>query len=163
MSEFSVKKAVEIAVQTERDGAEFYATLAGTFSENQELVNIFTKLAKDEKAHEREFTAILDTVTDETNVSADSDQFFLLQATSISEIFKQDFIKNPGSLSPKDALVAALNFEKATLSHYFALADVLTKTPQLLGLIEAEKKHISTLMKVIITDAQFRGLADQWD
>jgi rubrerythrin len=162
MSQFTVGKAVELAVQTERDGAEFYSELAKSFADNKEVAEIFTKLASDEKAHEREFTAILNTVSDDTDAATDSNQFYLLQATSISEIFKQGAIKVSGSLSPKDALLTALNFEKATLAHYYALADVLGETQQINRLIKSEKNHISTLMRIILADASFRGLADQW-
>ena len=162
MSEFTVKKAVELAVQTERDGAEFYTELAKSFSDNKDIADIFTKLASDEKSHEREFTAILNTISEENSDAAESNQFYLLQATSISEIFKQGAIKVSGDLSPKDALLTALNFEKATLAHYYALADVLGETQQLNRLIKSEKNHISTLMKVILGDASFRGLADTW-
>ncbi|MBF0433604.1 MAG: ferritin family protein [Fibrobacteria bacterium] len=162
MSGFSVKKAVELAIRTERDGAEFYSDIAQSFSDNQDLAGIFNQLSSDEKAHEREFSSILKNMPDSDNVDADSNAFYLLQATSVSEFFKQDAIKNKTGLTPKDALLTALNFEKATLMHYHALAEVLGETPQLKGLIQAEKNHVAALMKVAISDAQFRGLADSW-
>ena len=62
----------------------------------------------------------------------------------------------------QDALVNALDFEKASKVYYEAMAELIGDSPQLLEIINAEKEHINALMRVILTNAKFRGLADMW-
>ena len=64
--------------------------------------------------------------------------------------------------TPADALRTALGLEKATLFFYQSLADVLDESEEVDHLIETEKRHISSLMKVLISDARFRSLDDTW-
>jgi rubrerythrin len=161
METFSVKSAIELAVKTEKEGAQFYANLARQFSDNDDLVRIFTQLSKDEEDHERQFSQILQKLPDEESIKEESEPMYLLQATGASEFFKPDILKTGAELDAKDALLKALNFEKSSLLHYIALNDVI-KNSSVKALIEAEKKHVKNLMKIIITDSKFRGLADTW-
>jgi len=59
-------------------------------------------------------------------------------------------------------LIKAVRLEKATLLFYHALRDNIGKQTSLDEIIAAEKTHLTTLMKVILTDARFRGLGDTW-
>ena len=162
MEPFSVKKAIELAIRTERTGVAFYTKAAGLFSENENLVKIFTQLSKDEIAHEKQFTAILNEYVSGQNEETENvEETYLLQATSVSEFFKQDFLTVEGDPSAQDVLVQALNFEKASLLHYIALNDIMNNN-SLEKIIEAEKQHTKTLMKILLTEAQFRGLDDTW-
>lgn len=160
MAVFTIKQALEFAVKTENEGAEFYAQAAKVCSDNASLSEIFTRLSQDEKAHEAQFAQILNTISDENPKEGSNDDMHILQATSASEFFKTDFLSNAGQLSTQDVLIKALNFEKSTLLHYHALADVIQDSEKIKGLIAAEKEHVAVLMKVILNDAQFRGLAD---
>jgi rubrerythrin len=162
MQDFTLKKALELAVTTEKDGAAFYLFLAAKYEDDTELKDIFVQLSKDEKAHEEQFTSILESLPDTAEPEKNSGQMYLLRATSSIEFLKLDLVKEGNTLTPQDTLVHALNFEKSTLLHYQSLKDIMTDSPQLDQIIAAEKEHISTLMKVIITNAKFRGLEDKW-
>ncbi len=162
MVAFTITQALELAVKTERDGAEFYAQAAKVCSDNTTLSEMFLQLSRDEKAHEAQFSQILNSLSDENQEESSDDKMHLLQATSASEFFKADFLGNAEQLSTQDALIKALNFEKSTLLHYHSLADVIPNSEKIQGLIRAEKEHVAALMKVIMNDAQFRGLADSF-
>ena len=61
-----------------------------------------------------------------------------------------------------DVLEKVFGFEKATLGFYQAVQDMIGGNPVLTQVIEAEKSHITRVMKVMITGAKFRSLQDQW-
>jgi len=161
MDTFSVKAAIELAVKTEKEGAQFYSNLAKQFSDNDDLVQIFSQLSKDEEDHERQFSGILQKLTDEELNKSNDEPLYLLKATAASEFFKPEILGAEAKLEIQDALLKALNFEKSSLLHYIALNDIV-KNNSLNALIEAEKKHVKNLMKIILTDSKFRGLADSW-
>ena len=162
MQNLTLKKALEMAVVTEKDGAAFYLFLADKYKEDDELHGILTQLSKDEKAHESQFTSILKNLPESAEPAKNSSHFYLIRATSQTEFLKLDFLKDGTSLTPEEALLHAFNFEKSTLLHYQSIKDVLTDSPQLDQIIAAEKEHVAALMKILITDAKFRGLADKW-
>jgi rubrerythrin len=62
VDDLSLRDGIELAVTTEKLGAEFYKTLAKRFQENAEISELFSMLAKDEEAHEAEFKTLLDKV-----------------------------------------------------------------------------------------------------
>jgi len=59
MDDLSLINGIELAVTTERLGANFYKTLAKRFKENAEISELFSILAKDEEAHEAQFKTLL--------------------------------------------------------------------------------------------------------
>ena len=86
-----------------------------------------------------------------------------LRATAISEFFRSDSFKDTDAIKDKtEALGRAFAFEKATHQYYQAMRDVIGESSELDAIIEAEKNHVVTLMKVILTDAKFRSLSDKW-
>jgi rubrerythrin len=156
-----VRKSLELAVQTERDGAEFYSQAAQQCLDTPELQAVFTQLSKDEKAHEVQFTAILNTLG-ESSREVNDDLTYMLKATGASDFFKKDLLQDVSKLSAQQVLLRALDFEKATLLHYAALRDSLGDVSQIESLIKAEKSHVVALMKVLMTEAKFRSLSDNW-
>jgi rubrerythrin len=162
MESFSVKKAIELAIKTEKTGVAFYTKAAGLFAGNETLAQIFNQLAKDEVVHEQQFTGILEEYVSQQNKELENvEETYLLQATSVSEFFKQDFLTVEGEPTAQDVLVQALNFEKSSLLHYIALNDIM-KNNSLEMIIEAEKQHTKALMKVLLTEAKFRGLDEDF-
>lgn len=79
-----------------------------------------------------------------------------------------EFFRGDGGLIGKldksetldEALLVVLGFEKATLSYYLAVKDILGEVADLDNIIQAEKGHIARLMKYILTDEKMKGLAD---
>ena len=163
MQDLTLRKSIELAIKTEQLGADFYWRMERKFAEQQELKDIFAQLVKDEKAHEMQFKAILKGVPDEPIEQQQYELHQFLRATAISEFFRDDAFKNVDSIKlADDALGRSLAFEKATLQYYQAIRDILGQNQALEEIINAERTHVITLMKIITADAKFRGLSDKW-
>jgi rubrerythrin len=160
---FTLREAVELAITTEQLGANFYNGMERKFSDDNELKDIFARLAKDEKAHEAQFKTILKSVPEDKPEEQRYELYQFLRATAISEFFRSDSFKDTDAIKDKtEALGRAFAFEKATHQYYQAMRDVIGESSELDAIIEAEKNHVVTLMKVILTDAKFRSLSDKW-
>lgn len=160
----TVAKCLEFAIETERIGARLYDSLARRFSADRELRALLEGLGKDEAEHEQMFRGLRDRLlarAGDQEISFEQQNY--LRAMSISEIFSgsKGLRKNVESLETRDdALERALLFEKATLSYYQAVSDVLGAEETLDSLIAIEKSHVVKIMQLMLTGAKFRGLAD---
>ena len=162
VADFTVRNALELAVGTEQNGAKFYAKMAKKFSDQGDVAEVFTRLARDEVDHEAQFKALLDQ-HEEPGTGAVTAGSEFLRATTISSFFQQDAFHDVDAIrTPQDALENAFSLEKATLLFYEALLDTLGDDASLSAIIQAEKEHVVALMKVILTGAKFRGLGDKW-
>jgi rubrerythrin len=161
MGNLTLRKALEMAVATEELGAKYYQEITKKFSSDKEIVEMFGQLADDEVAHENQFKKLLEEVpADEVE---QDDAGLLLRAAATSQFFDQKALENTAEIKTvADALAKALAFERSTLFYYQSLKGVLGESPQIQKLIDAEKAHVTTLMKVIVSNAKFRGLADPW-
>jgi len=72
------------------------------------------------------------------------------------------FAGSDGIHTQADALEKVFNFEKATLGYYQAMQDVLGRNDALSALINAEKRHVINVAKLMLTDATLRNLEDDW-
>ena len=163
LKDLNLRKAIELAITTEQLGAKFYERMVTRFSDEQKLKEIFATLAQDEKKHEVQFKGILKTVPEKEDEPKQHELYQYLRATAISEFFREDYFKKMADADSRDDLLGrALEFEKATLQYYQAIRDILGESSQIDGIIDAEKTHVINLMKVIMTDAKFRGLGDKW-
>ena len=161
MKNLTLRKAIEMAVVTEELGAKYYRKIAKKFSGESKIARIFDQLAQDEVAHETQFKKLLEEVPPGRHSGEDSG--LVLRAAAISQFFDQKALGNDEQImSSQDALIRALAFERSTLFYYQSLRDILGDSPQLEKMIEAERSHVVVLMKVIVSDAKFRGLADPW-
>lgn len=163
IEDLTLRKAIELAITTEQLGADFYSRMERNFHDDKELQDVFCQLAKDEKTHEAQFKHILENAP-ETEVDKQQYELYqFLRATAISEFFRKDAFKETDKIKTRDeALGRALAFEKSTLQYYKAMQDVLGKEPRLEEIIDAERKHVLAIMKVIVTDAKFRGTDYNW-
>jgi rubrerythrin len=163
LEELTVRKAVEFACKTEELGNVFYTRLAKKFSEDAEISNIFSILAKDELAHRQQFNQLLDKIPEDPGVSSRDERMALLKVMSRSEFFmgekgltsKLEEIK-----TREDALERAVQLEKDTLGYFQAMKDVLGDEPILDAIIKIEKSHLVKLIEYMITGAKMRGLGD---
>jgi rubrerythrin len=159
LEEPTLRKSIELAIQTEKIGAKYYQELTEKFENDQEIREVFAQLAKDEKVHEQQFSELLKTMPDDEKI--DPKQQAYLKAASISEFFKNDTFKDIAKIeSPEEVMRRAFNFEKSTLFFYSALSEIIGESEQLNEIIKAEKLHVTNLLKVILEDAKFRGLQD---
>jgi rubrerythrin len=159
----TMRKVFELAISTEEMGAKYYEELAKKFAGEGELSATFAQLAKDETSHAAQFRQFLGDLPQDRAVEEQSEEHLLLRAAVSSQFFDKSFYDaTSGVATPQDALARALAFERSTLFYYQSLKDVLGESPQLNGLIQAEKNHMTTLMRVTLSDAKFRGIADPW-
>jgi rubrerythrin len=163
MEDLTLRKSLELAVTTEQLGAEFYGKMAGKFASRKDIADVFKQLSEDEKGHEAAFRTLLGQVPPEKGTGTDKERYAYLRATATSEFFKKDWFERTDDLETlTDALIKAFYFEKATLLYYQAIRDIIGGSLQLDSVIQAEKGHVISLMRVIPTNAEFHGLADTW-
>jgi rubrerythrin len=164
LKDLSLKGCITFAVATEDVGAKFYSQLAKRFAGNREVSELFELLGKDEEEHKRQFSQLLNQLPEETGASHSPEKSEYVRAMSVSEFFSREGpLTNIDKIGNRDdALDKVFGFEKATLGFYQAVQDLIGGSPVLNQVIEAEKSHITRLMKVIITGEKFRSLQDQW-
>jgi rubrerythrin len=165
LEDLTVRKAVEFAITVEELGEKNYQRLAKKFSDDKVLVELFEGLAADENTHRIQFTKLLKDAekVDEDNMDYERKQ--VLRAMSISEFFskKHGPFKDAATFETgADALQAAFGLEKALVGFYIAMRDVLGENTVLEEIINAEKQHAVAVMKLMMSDAKYRSLQDQW-
>lgn len=161
----TLRKSIELAVATEKNGAAFYKHLAEEFRDSKELHEMFSMLASDEVAHEVEFRALLKKLPAEKGKADTEENYQYLTAASMSEFFmgeKGAFKDSERIRTRDDALARAFALEKATLFYYHAMKDILGDHETLNAIIKAEKNHLVSVMKYMLTGAKMRGLSDTW-
>ncbi len=162
MQQKTQERYLDMAVLIERNGRDFYHTMSRKFERDEEVSRIFDRLASDEAMHEAQFREIA--AGHAVSAPLDDDAMQYLRATSISRFFAADFMQKAETevKKPQDALMLAFRFEKATLLFYGAMEALHESDDALKEIIGAERRHLFQLMKVILSDARFRGLADAW-
>lgn len=149
MNKYSIDEVMEMAIQTEKLGFQFYTGMAEKFKKDGGLVKLFTTLANKEKTHERTFTNLKDTVArhgaepvlwDEVSNYMRAfveSEFFLGKGKSLPTM---DHIK-----TVRDAVQFALGFEKETLLYFMELRSVVKEKQVVDEVISEEKSHIQWL------------------
>ena len=163
--EWTVRKATEFAVKTEELGALFYKKMAKKFQDNAEIKEVFDLLARDEELHEQQFRKLLERTEPDEEVSGKPEHMAVLRVMSMSQFFMGDegHYGKPEELTDvKSALIRAFELEKATLQYYQAMKDVVGDDPSLRAIIKAEKNHLMKLAEYLMTEAKFRGIADNF-
>jgi rubrerythrin len=161
----TLRQCVELAITTEQTGAQRYDQLADKLAENPEVARILKRLADDERDHELQFRGLLKSLPEVDKAVGSDLAGEYLRTLAKSEFFEREIapLEQPAEIkSPADAMAKAMALEKATVLFYDAMKDLLGESHALDTIIAAEKQHVVTLMKVIMTDAEFRGLSDTW-
>jgi rubrerythrin len=159
--DFTLRESIQLAVTTEQLGRRFYEGLARKFADDRVVADVFTRLAEDEKGHEKQFELLLDTVPQEENQPERFEVYQFLRATAISEFFRKDYFMRLDEIStPAEALGKALEFEKTTFLYYQALRDVLGESEELDAIIETERHHVIALAQIFVTDSRFGAVSD---
>ncbi|MDJ0763265.1 MAG: ferritin family protein [Myxococcota bacterium] len=162
-NQLTVRKALEVAVRTERLGAVFYNKLAEKFKDDGEIRDIFATLAQDEIGHFKQFNQLLASIPeDEDAARNEALAFATLLAQSAFFIGEDGLDRNLGEIKTReDALEKALQFEKDTWGFYVAAKDAIGRSTALEAIIEAEQRHMAKLISYLITGAKMRGLDDE--
>lgn len=146
MNKYSIAEIMEMAVQTERLGYQFYASLSETFKKNADLHKLFTTLAAKEKIHERTFAELKEIVLKSGPEPAQwEDVSDYLRAFVESEFFLGRGKALPSMERVKtaqDAVNFALGFEKETLLYYMELRTIVREKQVMDEIINEEKSHI---------------------
>jgi rubrerythrin len=146
MPVFSVQEVIEMAIQTEKLGAEFYSNMAVKFGDNEEFKTLFEVLAEKEREHENVFHAIMEKMGSSYEMPDNwGEAAKYLRAIVESEFFlgADKVLQNFDHLKTvKDVVNYAITFEKVTLLYYLELRDVVKDKEAIYDIINEEKGHI---------------------
>ena len=146
MGKYSIDEVLEMAVQTEKLGYQFYTGMADKFKKDAGLVKLFTTLASKEKTHERTFTNLKDTVAKNGTEPVEWEE-----VTNYMRAFvESEFFLGRGKSLPTmdhlktvpDVVKFALGFEKETLLYFMELRTLVKEKASVDAVIEEEKDHI---------------------
>jgi len=149
MERFSIREAIEQAVQTEKLGYGFYTTLAERLKKDKGLNKLFTTLATKELRHEKTFRELLDVIKDEEPADWEEAEQYL-RAIVESEFFLGKNKALPSMKNVKtveDAVNFALGFEKETLLYFYGIKDAVKEKEKEVveEIINEERSHIMWL------------------
>lgn len=149
MNKYNIDEVLEMAVQTEKLGFQFYTSMAEKFKDNAELVKLFNTLAAKERNHEKIFSDLKNMVVKSGPEPVEWEEvsnymrafvesaFFLGKGKALPSM---DNIK-----SAKDAVMFAMGFEKETLLYFLGLRGVVKEKELVDEVINEEKSHIQWL------------------
>ncbi len=147
---FAGSEIVEIGIQIEKNGKDFYNTLSGQ-SKIEKARDIFKYLAGEEEKHIAAFQKILDLVEKyEPPESYPGEYFAYMNGLASGYVFTQ---KEKGSQAAKaaksdsEAIELGIGFEKDSIIFYEGMKRVIPKHDLKLidALIAQEKEHLKKL------------------
>lgn len=144
MEHFSINEVMEQAIQTEKMGFQYYTKTAEKFENNEDLKNLFEKLAAKELEHEKIFINLREKIGHQMPDNWGEISMYM-RAIVESEFFlgtgkalpSMDKIKTVG-----DAITYAIRFEKDTLLYYHSLEALGEETDVIDDIINEERDHI---------------------
>jgi rubrerythrin len=147
---FSGSEIVEIGIQIEKNGRDFYNTLVNK-SNNSQAIKIFRYLAGEEEKHILTFQNLLDSVKEYEPSQAYPDEYFAyMNALASEHIFTQ---KDKGKdiaekiKTDKEAVDLGIGFEKDSIIFYEGIKKVVPNRDLKIidELIAQEQKHLMQL------------------
>ena len=147
MSTYSVREIIEMAIQTEKTGGQFYAEMAAKFKDNEAINELFTKLSAREKDHEKTFTKLMDTLGDEVPEGwEEASKYMRAMVESAFFLGKEKSTAHMDAVTDyRQAVGFALAFEKETLLYFHGIRDLVKDKTIIDEIIEEEKSHIMWL------------------
>ena len=149
MNKYNIDEVLEMAVQTEKLGYQFYTSMAERFKENAELAKLFTTLASKERTHEKTFSKLKDLVA-----KSGAEPVEWQEVSNYMRAFvESEFFLGKGKSLPsmdnlktaKEAVAFAMGFEKETLLYFLGLRGVVKEKEVVDEVINEEKSHIMWL------------------
>ena len=150
---FSGSEVVEIGIQIEKNGEDYYNTLAGK-SKNTKAQEIFKFLAGEEEKHIAIFQKILDTTEKYEPQGLDADQYYAyMNALAGEYVFTQ---QDKGAeiaktiKSDEQAINMGIGFEKDSIIFYGGIKKVVPGHDQKIidALIAQEQGHLRQLIEL---------------
>ncbi len=145
---FTVREALEQAIQTERLGYKFYTFMADRFKDSEGLKRLFDILAQKETEHEKTFRGLMERLG-ETSEEGWDEVTLYLRAIVESEFFlgkNKSLPSMDGIRDIEDAVHFAIGFEKETLLYFFGIKDAVKEKDIIDEVINEEKSHIRWLV-----------------
>jgi rubrerythrin len=149
MNKYSIDEIMEMAVQTEVLGQQFYTGMAEKFKKDDGLVKLFTTLASKEKQHEKTFKGLKDEVA-----KSGAEPVQWEEVSNYMRAFvESEFFLGKGKSLPSldhirtvnDAVKFAIGFEKETLLYFIELRTMVREKEAIDEVINEEKSHIRWL------------------
>lgn len=156
---YSVSEVIELGIQIERNGRDFYEVLARQ-SKNPVIAEVFKFLSQEEEKHIVTFKQILEKAGQYQLPQVYADEYFAyINLLASNYVFTQ---KNKGEeiaisiTSDMQAVDLGIGFEKDSIVFYEGIKKaVLEKEPALIGeLIKEEEKHLKKLMDLKVREGK---------
>ncbi len=149
MAEFSIMEVIEMAVQTEKKGYEFYTEMAEKFKEVPDVNELFSKLATREQVHEKRFEELKEIVGE--NPAENWEEVSNYMRSLVESAFflgKEKSTAHMQSIQDYRAAVGfALAFEKETLLYFYSMRDAVQEKDIVDEIINEEQSHIMWLTR----------------
>ncbi len=148
---FAGSEIVEIGIQIEKNGRDFYNTLVKQ-SKNQKAIDIFKFLGSEEEKHIKVFQGILERIEKyEPAESYPGEYFAYMSALASENVFT---LKYKGEevakkiTTDKEAVDLGIGFEKDSIILYEGMKQVIPEYDQKIieQLIAQENNHLKTLI-----------------
>lgn len=146
MEKFSIHEVLELAIQTEKVGYQFYTEMAAKFSDSEELVSLFKTLAAKELKHEKAYMGLKDSLGEaDSDLEGYEELSQYMRAIVESEFFLGKNKSLPSMdhiITKKEAVNRALGFEKETLLFFVGVRDVVKEKEIVDEIIAEERRHV---------------------
>lgn len=157
MSNFSFNEVIEMAIQIEKSGYNFYNEALKQKKLDEKSRTLITRLRDEEIVHERTFNGLRKELDVEKMLNINNWEVVgsYLKAISDSHIFNQpDAAINLISQTKnyKDIIKHAITFEKDTLLYFYSLDGYVQdekSSKAVKRIIEEEKSHVMMLSKFL--------------
>ncbi|MBF0472520.1 MAG: hypothetical protein HQK91_13245 [Nitrospirae bacterium] len=153
MEGFNALEVVEMAIRTERLGAEYYNELADKFKDNKEFSELFFKLGERELVHEKMFTKLKESIGEEEYEGwADVSEYMRAYVQSAFFIGREKALPHMNNIQNVNAAVRlALSFERETLLYFYGVREGVENKVIVDDIIKEEMGHIFWLSRYITT------------
>ena len=150
---FSANEVLEIAIQIEKNGQDFYKTLSNK-TKNNNIKQIFEFLAGEEEKHIKTFTGILSKIDEYQPPESYSGEFSsYMKALASEHVFTKANQGTQIALATKsdnEAITLAMGFEKDSIIFYEGIKKIVPdyQTKIIDELISQEQNHLRKLFEI---------------
>lgn len=150
---FSGSEIMEMAVQIEKNGRDFYNKAAAS-SKNKDVKKIFEHLSGQEKRHIKIFEDMLSAVKKYEPAAAYTDEYFgYMKALAEEHVFTKEKKGNEIAKTVKDdahAIELGIGFEKDSILFYHEVKSFVPESEHdmIENLLKEEQKHLRKLVSL---------------
>jgi len=157
---YTVAETFEIAVQIERNGAQYYRT-ASSITKSKTITDILLKLAKMEDDHAKVFSEMLEkhknSMEDAAVFDPDNEAFYYMKGIAWNAGWEGRAVLKislSGSEAPQEIIKTALQAEQTSINFYLGIKELLKSQAdkeKVEQIIKEEMSHIVYLQKSLET------------